>query len=357
MHEPAHSTFTHAWRRRRRPAPRLALVLLAAAIGLSACGGSASGTTSIGAGLRGPTGVTATVYATGIVHAAAFALDDHDRLWVAASGATTHRADGIYLLRRAGARPLKVVSGLTAPLGLVWDDGTLYVASLGAVHAYSGFDGRRFAHSRLLLNGPVSGGENNNLVLGRNGRLLMGISASCDHCVPAVRYSGTIVSFNKDGSDLRVYARRIRAAFGLAVDPATGDLFASLNQRDDLGDRTPGDWLAVVRRRSDWRFPRCYGQGGALCAGVQAPVAVLDPHAAAGGIAILTHTALVAEWQLGRVIAVSLHRSGSTYTGSARVFVTGLESPLPLLRLPSGSVLVGDWATGTIYRLAFSRAS
>jgi glucose/arabinose dehydrogenase len=348
VHEHHHGTFTYAARRRRRPAPRVALLAIGAVLGLSACG---SGSTSIGAGLRGAKGVTATVYATGVVHASAFALDARGRLWVAASGATTHRGDGVYLVHRKGANPQKVVSGLTAPLGLVWSDGTLYVASLGAVHAYSGFDGTRFARSRLILDGPVKGGENNNLVLARDGRLLMGVSASCDHCVPASRYSAAIVSFNKDGNGLRVYARRIRAPFGLALDPATGDLYASMNQRDDLGSKTPGDWLAVVDAGSDWGFPGCYGQGGTACAHVPTPLAILDPHAAAGGVALLGGTALVAEWQLGKLIAVS------TATGKTKVLVTGLESPLPLLRLGDGSVLLGDWRSGTIYRLAFSPAS
>jgi glucose/arabinose dehydrogenase len=339
-------TFTHAWRRRRKPAPRL--LVLAACLGLTACGGSSS---SIGAGLHGPRNVTATIYATGIVHASAFALDSRGQLWVTASGSATHRRDGVYLVRTRGARPVKVVSGLTAPLGLVWSGGTLYVASLGAVHAYSGFDGRRFARSRLILDGPVKDGENNNLVLGSEGRLLMGVSASCDHCVPSSRYSGAIVSFSKDGSGLRVYARRIRAAFGLAIEPKTGLLLASMNQRDDLGSKTPGDWLAVVRRGSDWRFPGCYGQGGAVCKGVPPPTAVLDPHAAAGGVAVAGGTAYVAEWQLGKVVAVALD------TGKATTFVTGIESPLPLLRLGDGSLLAGDWTTGTIYRLRFSPSS
>ena len=61
-----------------------------------------------------------------------------------------------------------------------------------------------------------------------------------------------------------------------------------MNQRDDLGAKTPGDWLALVRQGQDWGFPGCYGQGGAACAGVPKPVAVLDPHAAAGGVAVLT---------------------------------------------------------------------
>jgi glucose/arabinose dehydrogenase len=179
----------------------------------------------------------------------------------------------------------------------------------------------------------------------------MGVSASCDHCVPASTYSGAIVSFNKDGSGLRVYARRIRAAFGLALDPANGELLASMNQRDDLGSKTPGDWLAVVRRGTSWGFPRCYGQGGSACADVAAPLAVLDPHAAAGGVAVLDGTAIVAEWQLGKVLAVS------TASGSSRVLVTGIANPLPVLTLGTGSVLVGDWTTGTIYRLDFSHSS
>ena len=79
----------------------------------------------------------------------------------------------------------------------------------------------------------------------------------------------------------------IRAPFGVAYDSASGGLLTSMNQRDDLGDRTPGDWLALVRAGQRWRFPGCYGQGGSACRGVPAPLAVLDKHAAAGGVAVV----------------------------------------------------------------------
>jgi hypothetical protein len=36
-----------------------------------------------------------------------------------------------------------------------------------------------------------------------------------------------------------------------------------MNQRDDLGARTSGDWLAQVHVGDDWRFPGCYGPRGA----------------------------------------------------------------------------------------------
>jgi hypothetical protein len=122
-----------------------------------------------------------------------------------------------------------------------------------------------------------------------------------------------------------------------------------MNQRDDLGARTPGDWLAVVREGENWGFPACYGQ----CASQPKPVAVLDAHAAAGGVAVLTTTTVaVAEWQLGKVQLVTLHGSSGGYAGTTGVYLTGFENPLPLLTTAGGGLLVGDWGTGKIYEIA-----
>src|SRR5439155_26571027 len=169
---------------------------------------------------------------------------------------------------------------------------------------------------------------NNGIVHAPNGRMLMSISAACDHCTTTSRWSATIVSFRPDGSDVRVYAKGIRAGFGLALYPGTSDLLVSMNQRDDLGARTPGDWLAQVRQGDDWRFPGCYGQGGSACAGVRKPIAVLDEHAAAGDVAVVGTAALVAEWPSARVLRVGLTATGSTYPGVATPSGTGIRNPL-----------------------------
>ena len=82
-----------------------------------------------------------------------------------------------------------------------------------------------------------------------------------------------------------------------------------MNQRDDLGARTPGDSLAIVEQ-GDWGFPGCYGQGGTrapACRGARR----LDKHAAAGGVAVVTGqlgssvgtAALVSEWGSARCCA------------------------------------------------------
>jgi glucose/arabinose dehydrogenase len=331
----------------------------AARAGTSASSATGTALVAIGAGLEGPAGLKASVYARGLPTVAAVAYDPHGRLWAAAAGLSTHGRDGVYLIAHPGAHPQRVISGLDDPLGLVWYGGRLYVSSVGRVSVYSDFTGSRFRHQVALIHGPVRMGENNDLVLSPSGRFVMGITVTCDHCRPRSRYSGSIVSFRPNGSDLQLYAARIRAPVGLAFYPGTSELLATINQRDDLGARTPGDWLAVIPPGSDWRFPGCYGQGGAACAGVPAPLASLDQHAAVGSVVVVTGqlgpavgtAALVAEWQTSKVARVALRGHGSGLRGTPSVMLRGMRDPLALALAPDGSLIAGDWGTGVIYRI------
>jgi glucose/arabinose dehydrogenase len=311
---------------------------------------------SIGAGLRGPAGWAATRYAPGPKHLSGLAWGERGRLWLAAAGLGTHGTDGVYTRDPASRRVTKVIGGLNDPIGLLWMHGTLYVASVGRVDAFSDFDGRRFAHRRRVVDGPVRGAENNALVRAPDGRLLMGVSATCDHCTPRRRASGSIVSFWPSGKGLKVYASGIRAPIGLAFVPGTHDLLATMNQRDDLGARTPGDWLSLVNPGSAWAFPRCYGQGGGACHSVPKPLAVLAEHAAAGDVAVTraggSTQAFVALWATGSVNRVTLTRTGAGYAARRKPFLRGIEHPMALVAAPDGSLLAGDWATGVVYRIA-----
>src|SRR5439155_3239045 len=121
----------------------------------------------------------------------------------------------------------------------------------------------------------------------------------------------------------------------------------------------PGDWLAIVRQGDSWGFPACYGQGGSACSGVPQPIAVLDAHAGVSGLAIVKGqlgttvgtSAIVAEWSTGAVLRVGLERDGPAYRGTVTPFLTGLKNPVPVLLDPNGSLLIGDWGTGIVYRI------
>ncbi len=330
------------------------VALFAALIALAACGSQTKparrgALVPIGAGLSGPAGLRASVYATGLRNLSALALDSRGRLWATTSAADDHSHDGVWLIGAAGGRPLQVISGLKGPLGLAWYRDTLYVASIGRVDAFSDLHGTRFAHRRTVLREPAGHGWNDNLVVSPGGRLVMSISANCDHCTPRSPWSGAIVSFRPDGSDVRFYARRLRAGYGLAYQPGTSRLLVTMNQRNDLGARTPGDWLAEVREGESWGFPACYGQGGSACTGVPKPIAVLDKHAAAGGLTVMGGDALVSEWQLGVVKRVSLA------SGRVETYLSGLKNPLALATTRNGALFVGDWGSGRVYTVTDAR--
>jgi glucose/arabinose dehydrogenase len=318
---------------------------------------SAAALVDIGSGLQGPAGLAASVYATGLPKVAAIAFDAAGRLWAATADYSDAGQDAVYLVAEPGATPLKVVSGVHTPLGLLWVGDTLYVAAQSGVTAYNGFDGARFTTNRMILTLPSGVGEVNELALAPDGRIWLGVSAPCDDCEPASSESAAVLSFLPDGSDLVVEASGIRAPVGLAFDDASGELYVTMNQRDDLGEDTPGDWLAIVQSGQDWGFPDCYGQGGATCSPAPSPVAVLDKHAAVAGVAIVDgelgssvgHAALVAEWAFGKVQLVRLDAGASS---AVEPFLTGVTSPVAVAVGPDSAVYVGDWATGSIYRIA-----
>ncbi len=337
---------------------RAVLVAIALVVG-GACGDSSTpgkvadgdGLVDVGGGLRGVPGVTATLYASGVPKMAAFASDAEGRLWIATADYRDTGADAVYLVAAAGATPVAVIPDLHTALGLLWHGDELYVSSTERVDAYGGFDGTRFVRQRTVVTFPAGSGQNGGLVLAPDGRIQLGISAPCDHCVPESEWSATVVSFNPDGSDLRVDARGIRAPIALAYVPGTDDLLVTMNHRDDLGDATPGDWLGQVEVGQDWGFPDCPGLGASDsdgCAGVPEPLAVLDPHAAVSGIAVVDggEAAVVAEWKFGKVQRVDLA------THAVTPFLAGPGEPgsrhrharrgRPRRRLGHGEGLPGD---------------
>ena len=354
--------------RRYRRATRWLATMSCLALLTAACGHDDATTATaapsgplvdIGQGLQGPEGTKASVYATGLAHVAALAFDGDGRLWTATAAFEDDGSDAVWMIPAAGAVPVKILSGVHTPLGLLWIDDTLYVSSADRVDAYRAFDGTQFASEANVVTFPDGVGEVNGMALSPEGRIVLGLSAPCDSCVPTMEMSGSVVSFLPDGSDLRVEAHNIRAPIGFAYYPGTDDLFVTMNQPDELGDQTPGDLLSLVESGQDWRFPQCHGQGGADCEGVPSPVAVLDAHAAVSGVAIVTgqlgdavgNAALVAEWAAGKVLRVTLVPNGDTYSSAVEPFVTGLQSPVPVITSSDGSVLIGDWGSGTVYAI------
>ena len=348
------------WLRRAALVVVAVTVLAVGSLGLAAPASAGTGLTSIGAGLKGRAGLSASVVADGLGNVSALAFDSDGRLWALTAAYSDDGTDTLSVVPSSGAAPVSVLTGLHTPMGLLWYDGWLYVASGTTVDAYRGFDtgAATFAEHRTVLTLPDGVGLLGGLAIDSTGRLSLGVSAPCDSCTPASEYSAAILSFgtassSSGGSDLRVDVRGVRAPVGLAYYPGTDDLFVTMNQRDDLGDKAPGDWLALVRAGEDWGFPSCYGQGGRACADMGTVTAELDTHAAAAGVAFSGTSAIVAEWARGKVLRVALTHTASGYRASkTQTWIKGIKQPVAVVVGPDGAVYVGDWSTGTVYRIA-----
>jgi glucose/arabinose dehydrogenase len=162
-----------------------------------------------------------------------------------------------------------------------------------------------------------------------------------------------------------VVARGLRNPYGLAFQPGTGRLYASVNGQDELdrkGDPEPAELAVVIRRGAFYGWPGCWPNARILrlsgrCGGVARPAAYLEPHSSADGIAFWRGDLYVAEWgqylshRFGRrVVRVQLRPDGSARTVS--VFASGFAHPLALLVDRTGGLLVADWGRGLVYRIA-----
>jgi len=67
-----------------------------------------------------------------------------------------------------------------------------------------------------------------------------------------------IFEYSPDGKNERVYATGIRNPVGLAIHPETGELWTSVNERDELGDDLPPDYVTRVKDGGFYGWPWFY---------------------------------------------------------------------------------------------------
>lgn len=299
---------------------------------------------TIAAAIHVPHGYRATVFARGLEHPTALSFGPAGRLYV------SEDIGRIVSVTRGSRVPRAFAAKLVVPLGLLWQGHTLYVSESGKVEALSLAAGRRTVISGL----PFKRHQQDAIVAGPDGRLYLGSGSTCDACLERDRRSAAILSFRPDGSGLQVVATGLRNPYGLVFAGRT--LYATVNGRDDLGDSEPAEAVVRILPGADYGWPGCW-PGYALrrligaCRGVEPPIAYLEPHSSADGIAAWRGDLFVAEW--GEYLARTHgRRVVRIRRGHVTTFATGFDHPLALAVGPSGNLLVADWSRGVIYEIA-----
>jgi glucose/arabinose dehydrogenase len=205
---------------------------------------------------------------------------------------------------------------------------------------------------------------------------------------PEEQNRADILEYNPDGSGMRIYASGIRNAVGIAVNPKTGELWCSVNERDGLGNDLVPDYITHVQESGFYGWPWWYmgghqdprlpGKHSELKEKVITPDVILQPHSASLQMTFYDGRQFPAEYQGDifasehgswnrspragyEVIRVPLHQAGHA-TGEYEDFLTGFvvndESvwgrPVGVTVAPDGSLLVSDDASGSIWRIIYS---
>ncbi|MBS1970050.1 MAG: sorbosone dehydrogenase family protein [Bdellovibrionales bacterium] len=204
---------------------------------------------------------------------------------------------------------------------------------------------------------------------------------------PLDPHNAAILQMNLDGSDEVIYASGLRNAVTMAWEPTSGKLWAVVNERDELGDDLPPDYLTHVEEGGFYGWPYAYwgphedprrkGERPDLVAKTITPDFAVGAHTASTGLAFTTGTKMAAPFNEGALVTQhgSWNRSklagykviyvpfknGEAVDGE-KDFLTGFIAdettstvygrPVSTLVLPDGSVLVADDAGGKIWKVS-----
>jgi len=252
------------------------------------------GTSSI-PGVHLPSGFQVSMYAKGLNTPRFMAIGPNDTLLVANRGGNSVVAYPKGATAAQAGNPITVVSGLHDPTSLAVHDGYLYVGEGSSIARMQlGADLKVGPIERIITDLPDGGQHSTRTVLiGPDNHIYVSIGSDCNVCIESDPHRAAIWVYNMDGSGGRQYAKGLRNAVGMAVNPWNKQVWVDVNGRDLLGDNIPPETVYALTDQGDYGWPRChagtlhdpeFGQAADACTGVQQPLVTMQAHSAPLGI-------------------------------------------------------------------------
>jgi glucose/arabinose dehydrogenase len=330
---------------------RIALVVLVAAVGTASAADAAKGPPPPPKAVNGH---PVTVVARGVPTPTTFAFGG-GQIFVAGFGDEQHPkvTGGVYVIK--GGKPVKMPGSPPHVFGLAYSGGTLYVsggARGGGIYAWSGWNGTRFAKSRVVV-APRKGFTSfNGIAVGPDGKLYAGVSLgdkkTDDYRKGSTLYANDVVSVDPASGKISVVATGMRQPWQpLFVPGHSGPLIADLGQ-ENLGKKHPIDRVIEAKQGANFGFPSCPAKP-VTCSNYDRPLAVFPAHSSPMGLSALRgrlYVALFGGTGKGPEV-VSMQLSGGRLTPA----LVGFAAPVVALATQGGKLYVGD-LTGSIYSFA-----
>lgn len=162
---------------------------------------------------------------------------------------------------------------------------------------------------------PTGGHSTRDVLFSKDGKKMyvsVGSLSNVNEGEPAIR--AAINEYNPDGTGHRIFAAGIRNPVGLAWNPANGELWTAVNERDLLGDDLVPEYATSVKDGGFYGWPDSY-MGSNPDPRVKAPRkelvdraivpdVLIEPHSAALGIVFYTGKMFPKEYQGDAFVAL-----------------------------------------------------
>jgi glucose/arabinose dehydrogenase len=280
-----------------------------------------------------------------------------------------------------------VATGLNGPFGIAFRGDTMYVGEQTKVTRFAPGS----ASGQTIVSGLPSGGHSTRtVVFGPDGLMYVAVGSSCNICDESDKRRAAVTRFKADGSGEHLFSTGLRNSVGLAFNPSTGELWATNNDRDNIGgsntamtDDLPAEHLNILKDGKFYGWPKCYLPGkpnpeyaSADCSTVEPPAITFQAHSAPLGITFYAGSAFPGykgdafltyhgSWNRSvptgaKVVHVKVQNGKPV---SIEDFVTGWQlpdgsrwgRPVAVLALPDGSVLISDDQGGKIWRVTYGK--
>jgi glucose/arabinose dehydrogenase len=334
--------------------------------------------------LMAPPGTTVSVVGAKLGGPRFMTFDSAGNLLVAAQGdGTVYRYP--YTDGNLG-EPEALITGLNQPASVaLFTAGKteyLYVGEVQQISRYR-YDpaGPVGSQEVVIPNLPTGGHHTRTVAFGPDGMLYLAVGSSCNICQEKDDIRATVSRANPDGSDLKIIATGLRNPVGLAFQPGTDHLWATVNERDNQGNEIPPDLVTIIHEGANYGWPNCLPpdakpqQSGADCANITPPTIGIQAHSAPLGLAFLTGNGVPADMDGDLVVAqhgswnrqppaapkLLLIQFKDGAPVAARDLVTGWQDangnrwgrPAGVVVAPDGSLIVSDDASGLLLRISF----
>jgi glucose/arabinose dehydrogenase len=281
--------------------------------------------------------------------------------------------------------PEVLISGLQQPASVALfttDDGEyLYVGETTQVSRFRYDPAGPVADQEIIIpNLPTGGHGTRTVAFGSDDMLYLAVGSSCNICLEEESIRATVSRANPDGSELEIIATGLRNPVGLAFQPETGLLWATVNERDSQGNEIPPDLVTIVDEGANYGWLQCMPpdatpqETGAECSDVTPPTIGIQAHSAPLGLAFLEGEGIPEDLN-GDLIVVQ-HGSWNREPPAApklllidfeegepvaaRDLVTGWQDaaferwgrPAGVVVAPDGSLIVSDDENGLLYRVS-----